>query len=119
MRTIIWALATVAGAAGCSISSMASELEIVPTKTESLTAVAGDALQLSVVEILPDGSQRPLSASDTVAWSVPGPVNALDSGRTSGTMPTFSAAPTAIFVDNSLRPERSSDLSGVLFVADP
>ena len=76
----------------------------------------GDAIALELVETFSDGSTKP--AADPT-WTAPTTVVPLDPDSTADSpIPAFGATPTAVFVDNTLRPDRNDDLSGVLFVLD-
>jgi len=119
---LTWGLfaAITTAACGTSASSTApTELEIVPAGGSSLTAAAGDAVHLTIVERLEDGTQQPLPTGALVSWSSPSTVVALDTdSMATSPMPAFTSAPTAIFVDNAARPDAAASLESVLFVAD-
>ncbi len=107
------------GGCGSSGPSGPSQLAIVPASGSSLDAVAGDALGLKVVEKAPDGSTTDLPSGATVVWSAPTTVTALAPESTDPSpLPAFGAQPTALWIDNPNRPDRDSDLTGVLFILD-
>jgi hypothetical protein len=84
-----------------------------------LSAAAGDALRLQVVDKTAAGSS-PLAAGATVAWSTPGTIvtqDPYDAGPGS-VLPAPGTSPTAVFVANPYRPDRT-DYTGTLFVLDP
>jgi Cytochrome c len=112
-------------ACSCSSSSSSSttggesstNLEIVTVSGAPLTAVAGDALALKVVAKAADGSTQDLPSGATVAWSGPPTVTAGSSPNDSA-YPMTGSSPTAIWISNPGRTDRSADLAGVLFVLD-
>src|SRR5450432_2737171 len=109
--------------AACSSSSPASPTatgyQIVSADGSALTAVAGDAKRLAVVQVMSDGTTAPASKSTPVTWSGPPVLKAL----AMGSMPTASILPqpggpvTAMWIQN---PEHFTDdeLAGVLWVLD-
>ncbi|HEY1546224.1 MAG TPA: c-type cytochrome [Kofleriaceae bacterium] len=103
--------------AACSSSPTSTGFAIQSATGRDLTSVvAGDALELALVEMFSDGSTQP--ATD-VTWTAPATVVPLDPDSTADSpIPDFGAAPTAVFVDNTMRPDRNDDLPGVLFVLD-
>jgi mono/diheme cytochrome c family protein len=95
------------------------KLEVVGPTAGALKAVAGDALALKVVQLMPGGATADLPATATVTWSGPPTVTALAAGSTGASpLPAPGATPTAVWIANPGRPERSSDLGSVLFVLD-
>lgn len=107
-------------AAACGTSgSDVTGYKIVNQSGSAMSAVAGDAITLGVVEELSDGSTQALSSEATIAWSVPSTVAALAPGSTADSpLPASGAAPTAVFLTNATRPDISDTISGVLFVLD-
>src|SRR5580704_2292078 len=104
------------GLAACTSSPTSTGFEIVSANGHELSAVAGDALALQVVETFSDGSTRP--AADAT-WVAPITIVPLDPDSTAASpIPTFGTAPTAVFVDATLRTDRDDDLTGVLFALD-
>jgi mono/diheme cytochrome c family protein len=111
---------------GCSSSSGGSSspsvtgVQIVTVSGTALTAAAGDALALKVVETLADGTTQDVPAGDAVVWSGPPTVTASSpDGTPSATpYPTLGDAPTALWIANPGRPDHTADLSGILFVLD-
>ena len=102
-------------------SAAVTGLKIVPasSSTAALTAQVGDALQLTVVETLADGTTKALPASASVAWSGIPTVAALDpSSAAASPIPSPGATPTAFFIANAGRPDHATDLNGVVFVMD-
>jgi Cytochrome c len=108
---------TAALLAACSSSPTSTGFEIQSATGRDLSSVvAGDAVALQLVEMFSDGSTQP--ATD-VTWTAPPTVVPLDPDSTADSpIPDFGAAPTAVFVDNTLRVDRDDDLPGVLFVLD-
>jgi mono/diheme cytochrome c family protein len=110
--------------AACSSSSSPSAdvtgMQIVTVAGGPLTAVAGDAVALKVVETLSDGSTQDLPAGAQVAWSGPPTVTATapDATPADTPYPATGAAPTAFWIANPSRTDRAADLGGVLFVLD-
>lgn len=123
-RAFVWGLmisATVVAACGTSDapSAMVTGYSIVRVDGASMSAATGDAVALNVVETLSDGSQKALPPGSAVAWTAPATVTALGADSTApDPMPDFSVGPTALFIDNGLRPERAANLDSVLFVVD-
>ena len=116
------ALATIAFAsAGCGDSSNASfvEYRVVAANGGALSANVGDALRLSVVEGLSDGTTRTLSTQATVTWSGPPTVTALPEGSTppDSILPQPGIDPDAFWIQN---PDHltSAQVAGVLYVLD-
>jgi mono/diheme cytochrome c family protein len=106
----------------CSSSSPGSntQLVIVNVSGAQLQAVAGDALALKVVEQMADGSTQDLPAGARVAWTLPGLVKTLPPDSTAPSpLPVAGAQPTAVWIDNTGRPDRNADLTSVLFILDP
>jgi hypothetical protein len=105
------------GLGACSSDApSAMDLRIVASPRE---AVAGDAVTLSVVRTMEDGSTEPLPSAAKVAWSGPAVVTALAPGSTADSpLPAPGAQPLAVFLDNPGRPDRAADLARVLFVLD-
>jgi mono/diheme cytochrome c family protein len=98
----------------------AEVLEIVTTSGSSLTANAGDAVQLMIVQRMGDGTSMPLPSGAKVTWTKPATVTALDPSSTaSSPVPQPGSHPTAFFIDNPGRPDRNADLAGVVFITDP
>jgi mono/diheme cytochrome c family protein len=122
-RSLAWAPALAAGLVACSSAPTvppAPQLEIVTTSGAPLHAVAGDALSLKVVEAMPDGSTKELSAGATVVWSLPDTVTTLPPESTGASpLPAPGPNPTGAWIDNVSRPDRAADLEGVLFILDP
>jgi hypothetical protein len=112
---------TSSGSSGPSSVTASSPFAIVTASGGPLEAVAGDALPLRVAEVEPDGSTADLPAGSQVVWTASiASIEALapDSSDPSP-MPAPGDQPTAVWVDNRSRPDRSADLSNVLFVLDP
>jgi hypothetical protein len=85
---------------------------------QPLQAAAGDSLALKVVATLSDGTMMDLDPTQ-VTWTSPQTISAQnpnDAG--SSVLPSTGAQPTAFFVQNAFRPDRS-DYPGLLFVIDP
>jgi mono/diheme cytochrome c family protein len=101
----------------CTSSPTSTGVAIQSATGRDLTSVvAGDAVALELVETFSDGSTKP--AADAM-WTAPATIVPLDPDSTANSpIPAFGATPTAVFVDNTLRPDRNDDLSGVLFVLD-
>jgi hypothetical protein len=123
MRTPIlalFALPLLACSSSSGASSTPTSMEIVTVSGAPLTAVAGDALALKVVETLSDGSKQDLPAAAEVAWSGPTTVTATspDGTPADNAYPATGASPTALWIANPGRPDRAANLSGVLFVLD-
>jgi len=125
--TWLAAAAAVACSGGSGAASGATEPEALPqfqivtASGGPLEALAGDALSLKVVEVLPDGATGDLPAGSSVVWTSPSPpITALppNSGAPSP-MPVAGAQPSAAWVDNPSRPDQGADLANVLFVLDP
>jgi mono/diheme cytochrome c family protein len=108
------------GASGASEPEALPQFQIVTASGGPLEAVAGDALLLKVVELLPDGSTGDLPTGANVVWTSPSPITSLppNSGAPSP-MPVLGAQPSAAWIDNPSRPDQSADLANVLFVLDP
>jgi mono/diheme cytochrome c family protein len=82
-----------------------------------VTAVAGDAVALKVVENLSDGSSRDVSAGTSVTWTSPPTVKTLPPGSmATSPLPPSGEGPTAVFADNAAREDTSH--TGVLYVLD-
>jgi mono/diheme cytochrome c family protein len=105
------------GLVACTSSPTSTGFEINSANGHELSAVAGDALALQVVETFSDGSTKPATG---VTWVAPITVVPLDpDSMADSPIPAFGAAPTAVFVDNTLRTDRDDDdLTGVLFALD-
>jgi mono/diheme cytochrome c family protein len=98
----------------------APEYQIVTLSGAPLQAVAGDGVALEVVQIAADGSMQALPTGARVAWTLPGQVTTLSPESTAPSpLPVAGAQPTAAWIDNASRPDRSADLAGVLFLLDP
>jgi mono/diheme cytochrome c family protein len=108
---------------GCGSSSggpAEPQLQIVTVSGAPLYAVAGDALPLKVVIVAVDGTTQDLPVGASVAWTLPGLVDTLPpDSADSSPLPTPGAEPTAGWIDNTGRPDRSADLANVLFIFDP
>jgi Cytochrome c len=113
MKTVVAAFVL---AIGCSSSPTSTGFKIQAANGSDVsTAVAGDAIALQVVETFDDGSTMHAEATMTS----PTTVVPLDPDSTADSpIPAFGATPTAIFINNTLRPDRNADLAGVLFVLD-
>jgi mono/diheme cytochrome c family protein len=96
-------------------------IEVVTVSGGPLTAAAGDALALKVVQKLSDGTTRDLPAPAQVAWSGPPTVTATAPDGTPADTPYPPAgdAPTAVWISNPSRSDVDGALAGVLFVQDP
>jgi mono/diheme cytochrome c family protein len=121
MRALLSIVA--AGLLACSSSNeipSVSSLQIVRASGAPLSAVAGDALALKVVETMADGSTKDLPARATVSWSGPPMVMASspDGTAADNPYPAIGATPVALWIANPSRPDRAADLAGVLFVLD-
>lgn len=124
-RVALAALASaLASACGSSTSEPAggaspSGYAITTANGAPLAGVAGDALRLSVVRTMSDGTSTPLSPLASVTWTSPATVTALPGGSspTNGILPPPGAAPSAMWIVN---PEHfgSAELAGVLWVLD-
>jgi mono/diheme cytochrome c family protein len=109
---------------GASSPTPAPHLRIVTTSGAPLAAVAGDALPLKVVQVSADGSLSDLPASATVTWTSPDalaafPPDTQSSDLVSPLASLAGAPPTAVWITNPMRSDRSADLTNVLFVVDP
>ena len=95
-------------------------MKIVTASGAPLQAAAGDAVPLKVVLTLSDGTTEALPAGSQVTWIAPTTVVAEDpdDAGPNGILPATGAQPTAFFVQNPFRPERT-DYPGTLFVVDP
>jgi len=93
--------------------------QIVSANGSPLTAVAGEAKRLAVVQGMSDGTTAPLSQGTRVTWSGPPPLKALAIGSTptSSILPQPGSSVSAIWIQN---PEHFTDdeLAGVLWVLD-
>ena len=124
MNTRLFLLLSVPLAACSSSSGFPSSpvmsVQIVSVSGTPLTAAAGDALALKVVETLADGTTQDVPAGDAVVWTGPPTVTASspDATPSATPYPTPGDAPTALWIANPGRPDRAADLSGVLFVLD-
>jgi mono/diheme cytochrome c family protein len=117
---------------GCSSSSGSSSpssaagpaptaLTIVAVSGAPLTAVAGDALALKVVDTFADGSTQDLPAGAKVTWGGPPTVTATAPDATPAANPYPASAatrPTAMWIANPARSDVDPDLEGLLFVLD-
>lgn len=105
--------------AACSSSPTSTGFEILPVNGGNWTAVSGDALALEVVETFSDNSTQPATADDHVTWTSPATIASLPADSTADSpIPAFGTMPTAVFISNSLRADRATDLDGVVFVLD-
>ncbi len=112
------------GACACSgspaESPAAPSLRIVSAGSAPLHAFAGDAVALKLVEVDGDGSVKDLPPGAKVAWTLPSVVTALDPESTAASpLPAAGAEPTAAWLANPGRPDRTDDLANVLFILDP
>jgi mono/diheme cytochrome c family protein len=110
---------TVAACGGSGSSTSATQYRIVANQGSSLSAIEGDALSLSVVQVNPDDSTAPLPSGATVTWSGPPTITALPEGSTpaDSILPQPGATTTSMWLKN---PEHLTDaqLNGVLYVLD-
>jgi mono/diheme cytochrome c family protein len=119
------ALADVAPADGAPADVTHEEgLRIVMASGAVSKAVAGDAVALKVVRAAADGTVSNLPADATVVWNSPRVISALapDTQAPALVPPSGSAPgapPTAAWIENSFRADRSGDLANVLFILDP
>jgi hypothetical protein len=91
-------------------------MAIVAKSGSALAAVPGDAVPLKVVFTLSDGTTEDLPTGTSVTWISPATVTAQDPyDAGSSPIPDAGAQPTAFFIANPYRPERT-DYPGVLFV---
>jgi hypothetical protein len=105
--------------AGPSVTGMT----ITTSNGVPLAAVPGTALPLEVVFTMSDGTTQPLPAGSTVRWIAPGTITTQnpddagldDAGNAISVLPDGGAQPTAFYVNNPYRPDRT-DYSGLLFV---
>jgi len=95
-------------------------MKIVTASGAPLQAAAGDAIPLKVVLTLSNGTTQALPADTPVSWTAPTTVVAEDpdDAGPNSILPATGAQPTAFFVQNPFRPERT-DYGGTLFVIDP
>jgi hypothetical protein len=95
-------------------------MTIVSLSGAALHVAAGDVVPLAVVQMLSDGTTRSLPAGETVTWTSPTTVAVADPENPpdDAGLPATGAQPTAFFVSNSFRPDRT-DYAGALFVSDP
>ena len=117
--------------AACSSSSQTTTstapavptLKIVPKNSASeapLSAVAGDALALTVVIVGTDGTVTDLPAGAMVTWTAPATLTALASDSSAASpIPSPGATPTVAWLANPGRSDRNANLANVLFVLDP
>jgi hypothetical protein len=106
--------------AGVDAPPTVTGMTIVTATGASLQALAGDALQLRVVLTMSDGTTQPLPTGMTVTWTTPETIVAQnpDDAGPSSIIPDAGAQPTAFYVQNPYRPERT-DYPGTLFVINP
>jgi mono/diheme cytochrome c family protein len=80
-------------------------------------AVAGDALQLRVVQLLSDGSSRDVPAPGKVTWTEPATIKTLPpESMAESPLPKPGADPVAGFIDNAARSDTTRP--GALYVFD-
>jgi mono/diheme cytochrome c family protein len=116
---VVGALAVACGGGGGDDMPAATGFAVVAAPGDTLTANAGDAIQLEVVQTFADDSQGDLPTGATATFTAPATVTALPPSSTGpSALPAFGAAPTAAFIVNMARPDRAADLAGVLFVLD-
>jgi cytochrome c553 len=109
--------------AGSDAPPVVTGTAIVSARGAPLVAAPGDALPLKVVFTLSDGTTQDLPAGTTVTWTSPATVTAQnpddpmmdDAGDPISVLPDAGAAPTAFYVANPFRTDRS-DYPGLLFV---
>ena len=101
----------------CSGPPSVTSLAIVDaTGAEPTSAVAGDVLQLTVVERLSDGTTRALPSGASVTWSTPSTVTSLSPGASGDSrLPPVGAVATGFFLLN-VRTDVRASLSNALFV---
>jgi len=117
---VLAALVAACGSSPPSNTSPTPQLRIVTTSGAPLEAVAGDAVSLTVVEVMADGTTADLPAGANIAWTSPAVVTTLPpNSEASSPVPVFGAQPTAAWIDNPYRSDRAADLKNVLFILDP
>jgi len=93
--------------------------KIVSADGSPLTAVAGEAKRLAVVQVTSDGTTAALGTGTRVTWSGPPIVKALSIGSApaSSILPQLGGSPTAMWVQN---PDHftNDELAGVLWILD-
>jgi mono/diheme cytochrome c family protein len=113
------AAAGIGGLTACGSSAAAKQTGFDIVTASTAPAASGDALPLKVVQTFDDGTATDLPSGAIVTWTDPLTVPVLDPDSTDGgKVPPPGDTPTAIFIDNSRRPERGDDLDGVLFILD-
>jgi cytochrome c2 len=108
------------GACGGSGSSLTStEYRVVASDGSSPSATEGEALHLSIVEVMGDGTTAALPSSATVTWSGPPTVNALPAGSTpaASVLPQPGATATSMWVRNQDH-LTEAQTNGVLYILD-
>ncbi|HET9627167.1 MAG TPA: c-type cytochrome [Kofleriaceae bacterium] len=108
------------GCGGGGDDAKVTGYQIVAEQGSSLTAVAGDAVQLKVVETLDDGNTRDVPGDTKVTWTAPPTITSLapDDTTSASPMPAPGADPTGFFLNNPTRGDAAADLRGTLFVLD-
>jgi mono/diheme cytochrome c family protein len=122
MRTstsLCFVITSLAAACGSSDNATVTGYQIVAKKGSSLTAVAGDAVQLQVVETLSDGNTRDVADGTKVTWTAPQTITTLAPDDTADSpVPDPGADPLGFFIANPTRTDDTAPLEGVLFVRD-
>lgn len=110
----------VAACGGSDDNATVTGYQIVAKQGSSLTAVAGDAVQLQVVETLSNGKTQAAPGDVKVTWTSPATVKTLvpEDDTTPSPVPDAGADPLGFFIDNPTRTDATSSLAGVLFVRD-
>ncbi len=109
--------------AGTDAPPVVNGMAIVSAYGTPLGAAPGDAVPLKVVFTLSDGTTLDLPAGSQVTWIAPQTIAAQDpaspqvddAGDPVSVLPDAGATPTAFYVSNAYRPDRT-DYAGLLFV---
>lgn len=117
---LVGSLSAACGSSGpASPSTTVTGYRITSADGSPLTAVAGEAKRLAVMQVMSDGSAAPMSTKTRVTWSGPTVVKALPLGSkpSSSILPTTGQSATAVWIQN---PEHFADdeLAGVLWILD-
>jgi cytochrome c553 len=120
VSSVAFAVVALAGCGDSGSSAPFVHYEVAANGGGALEAPVGDALHLSVVEGLSDGTTKPLASDAKVTWSGPPVVTALPVGSTptDSLWPQPSTTVTAAWIKN---PDHLTDAqtAGVLYVLDP
>ena len=103
--------------AGDAASAVVTGMAIVTSNGVKLAAAPGSALPLEVVFTMSDGTTQPLPAGTQVTWTSPVTITAQDPNDAgpNSVLPDAGAQPTAFYVANPYRPDRTN-YPGLLFV---